>query len=538
MSADSTTSGSRLWKGIRSIWFPVIVLALFAVLIGVLWWWGARDNDSSLRNAALPFSVVALLAVLVAWLLIGRLPLALRLLGLAAVLLPPMTVAALYQVEDVRFSGGMFPILRPRSWWQPSPDEVLEQHLGDAVNRPVPAGVDLSGKRPTDWAAYRGANRNGIVIGPELLRNWTTTPPRLLWKYPIGGGHAAFAVADKALFTLEQRRDQEAITCYDADTGKQYWAFSYPALFDERLGDKGPRSTPTVIDGEVYALGATGMLTCLDARTGQPKWGPIDMLAGNGNVSWGISGSPLVVDDLIVVGTGVQKPDAPNGTLVALERKTGKVAWSSGKAAIGYSSPMLATLGGKRQILLLDATGLSGYDPAARGKELWRHPWPTFNGINVAQPLVLDKDRVLIAAGYNTGCVMLEVKENQGKWNVKPLWKNKRALRCKFTTPVYYQGHFYGLDNEILTCVNAETGEVVWEGNDYGFGQVLLSKDLLIVQGEQGQLALVEATPQKADELGRVQPWEARTWNVPALADGRLYMRNNREMAAYDLKAP
>jgi outer membrane protein assembly factor BamB len=262
------------------------------------------------------------------------------------------------------------------------------------------------------------------------------------------------------------------------------------------------------------------------------------MLVANGNVSWGISGSPLVVDDLIVVGTGVQKAGAPNGTLVALERKSGKVAWSSGKAAIGYSSPMLATLGGKRQILLLDATGLSGYDPAASGKELWRHDWPTFNGINVAQPLVLDKDRVMIAAGYNTGCVMLEVKENQGKWSVKPLWKNKRALRCKFTTPVLYQGHFYGFDNEILTCVNADTGQVVWEGGDYGFGQVLLSKDLLIVQGEQGQLALVEATPQEARELGRVQPWEARTWNVPALADGRLYMRNNREMAAYDLKAP
>jgi outer membrane protein assembly factor BamB len=260
------------------------------------------------------------------------------------------------------------------------------------------------------------------------------------------------------------------------------------------------------------------------------------MLAGNANVTWGMSGSPLIVDDLVVLNLGVQKEGAPLGTLVAIERKTGKVAWSAGRAEAGYSSPMLATLSGKRQILLLDGDGISGYDPAAQGKQLWRHPFPTYQHINVAQPLVLDSDRVFLAAGYGMGCAMLEVKEKQGAWTVTKLWESKKTLQCKFTSPVYFQGHLYGLDNEVLVCVSADKGKVVWKGERYEYGQVLLSKDLLIVQGEQGEVALVEATPAAFRELGRVQPWEGRTWNVPALADGRLYMRSNRQMACYDLK--
>jgi outer membrane protein assembly factor BamB len=507
-------------------------MGLFGVFVAVLWWWSA-DKDPAIRNMSMPVVLVALMGVLLVWLCVGRLPLTLRLIGFAAVLLPPIAVAALYEVEDVRFDGGMFPIVHPR-WWS-RPDDILEQHLADAKLQAVPDSVNLSGKLPTDWAQYRGPNRDGIVLGPDLVRDWNQKSPRQLWKHPIGAGHSAFAVVNKVLFTLEQRRDQEAITCYNAETGLQYWAFTYPALHKTAQGDRGPRSTPTVVDGEVYALGATGMLTCLDARTGKPKWGPIDMLAGNRNVAWGISGSPLIVDDLVVLNIGVQTANAPNGTVVAVERKTGKVAWSSGKAEAGYSSPMLATLAGKRQIVLFDGEGVAGYDPAAKGKELWRYPWKTDWNINVAQPLIIGDNKVFITSAYDVGCAVLEVTENQGSWAVKEVWRKSTAMRCKFTTPVFYQGHIYGLDGETLKCVNAQTGAKVWAGRKHGFGQVLLSKDLLIVQGEFGEVALVEATPAEARELGSIQPWTDRTWNVPALADGRLYMRNHLQMACYDL---
>jgi outer membrane protein assembly factor BamB len=535
MSTDAKPLATRIWTSVRSIWFPVVVVGLFGVLVAVLWWWSAWQGRA-VRNMALPVAVLALLAVLFAWLLVARLPMLPRLLGIGLVVLPPIAVATLYEVENVRFDGDMFPLLQPR-WWS-QPDDILERHLAGVKDQAVPQSVNLTGQRPTDWPAYRGANRDGIVLGPDLLRDWRATPPRLLWQHPIGGGHSAFVVADKALFTMEQRRDQEVIVGYDAATGNQFWAFSYAALWNDPQGDKGPRSTPTVVDVEVYALGATGLLTCVDAQSGKPKWGPIDLLAGNGNISWGLSGSPLVVGDLVLVNTGVQKGGAPHGTLVAVERKTGKVAWSTGKAQAGYSSPMLATLGGKQQVVLFDADGVAGYDLAAKGKELWRQRWRTSYQINVAQPLIIGNDQLFISSAYRTGCALLEVKEVDGVWKVKQIWKTD-GMHCKFTSPVYYQGHIYGLDDNqdevCLVCLDARNGGQVWRGPEFRHGQLLLSKDLLIVQSEFGEVALVQATPQEYRELGKIRPWTQRTWNLPAMADGRLYLRNNREMACYDL---
>jgi len=337
------------------------------------------------------------------------------------------------------------------------------------------------------------------------------------------------------LYTMEQRRDQEAITCYDADKGTQYWAFTYPALFDDRQGDKGPRATPTVADGEVFAFGATGMLTCLDARTGAVKWGPVNVLAGNSNVSWGLSGSPLVTADLVLVNAGKQTPDAPHGTLVAFDRKTGAVKWSTGSAAAGYSSPQLSTVAGKQQVLLFDAGGIAGYDLADKGKELWRFDWAPSLGISVAQSLVIDENKVFVAASYNAGSVMLRVTQTGGTWKVEQLWRTNR-MRCKFTSPVYYQGHIYGLDEGTLTCLDAATGQQKWRGKAYDHGQILLAKDLIVVQSEWGLVALVEANPSAFRELGSFQALDQRrSWNPFALADGRLYVRNNVQMACYDL---
>jgi outer membrane protein assembly factor BamB len=449
--------------------------------------------------------------------------------------LPLVAVPLFYRVEDIRVFGDMRMILRPR-FARPH-EERLQEQLAGVTNRPVADTVDLSGKRPTDWAEYRGPRRDGVVIGPELARDWKTTPPREVWpKRLIGGGHAAFVVVDKVLFTMEQRDQNEVVTCYDAATGQQIWAVAYPALFDDRAGDKGPRATPTVADGDLYAFGATGMLRCLDARTGALKWGPIDTLAGNANVQWGMSASPLVYEDLVIVNVGMQKEGAANGTLVAFERKTGSVRWSAGRTNAGYSSPQISTIGGTKQLLLFDGEGLAGYN-INNGAQLWRFDWKTNPPVNVGQPLVFNDNRVFISSGYGMGCAVLELVQMNEAWAVKPGWKNQR-LACKFTNPVYYDGHIYGLHNGTsLVCLDAKTGERKWQGQSYGNGQLLLCKDLLVIQSESGPVALVQASPEAARELGRIEVFDERSWNVPAMTDGKLYLRNNREMACYDLTA-
>jgi outer membrane protein assembly factor BamB len=432
-------------------------------------------------------------------------------------------------------------------------------------------GSFLSGNGPNDWPEYRGRKRDGVVTGPALATDWSALKP--LWRRPVGEGHSSFAVAGdlevpvpvtgagtvgllgsplglgplhaaSALIpggavavTLEQRGDREAVVCYLLASGEQAWAYSYPARFSESMGGTGPRSTPTIRDHEVYALGATGKLVCLEARTGKEKW-TADILENNANLKWGMSGSPLVFDDVVVVNPGAQTPQAA-GTLAAYDRKTGKRRWSSGRASAGYSSPMLATLAGKRQILLLDGEGLSGYDPADQGKELWRHPWPVQENINVSQPVLLGEDRVLISSGYFVGSAALQIKHEGGKWTVAEVWRNKRSMRCKFSSPVLYQGHLYGLDEGYLVCLDAKSGERKWRGGQrYGHGQLLLTNgQLLITSEDDGALALVPATPEGYRELTRVQALSRRTWNLPALAGGLALVRNHLEMACYDLKA-
>src|SRR5262249_14092735 len=346
------------------------------------------------------------------------------------------------------------------------------------------APLDLADKSPANFPEFRGnRQRNGVVTGPKLVRDWEATPPRRLWRQPVGAGHAGFAVSGNAAITIEQRRGKEAVVCYDTTTGRERWVFAYDALFSEQMGGKGPRATPTIADGEVFSMGALGKLFCLDAVTGSPKWS-VDTLSNNANLKWAMSGSPLVLDSgLVVVSPGVQTEGAPAGTLMAFDRKKGELAWKAGTNRTGYSSPMLAALGGLPQIVLLDGDGVAGY-AASTGKELWRHAWETQEGINVAQPVVTGPNHLFISSGYGVGCALLHIKEADGKWSVEEAWKNSN-LRCKFTSAVLRDGHLYGLDEGVLTCLKVKTGKRAWRSGSYGHGQVLLSDDLLLITSEE-----------------------------------------------------
>ena len=316
------------------------------------------------------------------------------------------------------------------------------------------------------------------------------------------------------------------------DTGRELWAHGWDAEFKEWMGGDGPRATPTWAEGRVYALGATGELRVLEAATGTLAW-RINILDDNAaeNLQWGMAASPLVVDDLVIV-----LPGGPAGrSVVAYDRRTGARRWSALNDKQAYSAPMLATIDGRRQVLIITARRLVSLTPE-RGELLWEYPWPTANDINASQPLLLPPgNRVLLSSGYGHGAAVIEVTNEGGRYGTRLVWEHGR-LKNRFSSSVVHDGFIYGLDETILTCVNAGTGEVTWKGGRYGHGQFLLASGHLILLTEEGALVLVRATPERHEEIARVPVLEGKTWNHPALDNGRLLVRNLAQMAAFDLR--
>lgn len=507
--------------------FPLYLLPVAGVAILIAWLWPNAELERMWRIFAT--SIICQLAFLLTliWFVgFSGWSLTTRLLGIA------LLAAVIFgSVRRVWFTGDMLAV--PEFRWTPTRLEAIQAHQ---MGKEKAATVQIAEARNTDFPEYRNRNRDGLVTGPPLARDWQAQPPRLLWKQPCGSGYSGIVVVGPSLFTLEQRGDDEVIVCYDTATGQERWTFAYPDHFSEPLGGEGPRATPTIQGSDLFSLGARGELVCVDAATGKLKWRR-NILQDNKNIDWAMSGSPLVYDDLVVVNPGKQTDEATGKAVQAFNKDTGKPAWTAGNAQAGYSSPMLATLCGQRQVILLDAGVLAGYDPTT-GKQLWTFPWDkTHQGINVAQPVVLDGDRVFISSGYSQGCAMIQLGLADGKWTTEELFRNKN-MRCKFASPVYYQGHLYGLDEGILACLDPKTGERKWRRGSYGHGQLLLQDNLLVILSEDGDLVLVEATPERFKELGMIHALQGqRTWNHLALANGKAYVRNHVEMACYDLTA-
>ena len=382
------------------------------------------------------------------------------------------------------------------------------------------------------WHEFRGPNRDGDYGNTPILTNWPADGLTPIWKQPIGAGYASFVAASGRAFTIEQRGPQEVVAAYDVATGRELWTNAWPAEFRESMGGDGPRATPTWHDGRLYALGATGELRALDDASGRVIW-RTNILTDNGanNLAWGMAAAPLIVDETVIV-----LPGGPNGrSVVGYNRATGQRVWSALNDQQAYASPMLVTLTGVRQILVVSATRLMGLTPSD-GTLLWEYPFATYNGINASQPLVVGDNRVFISSSYGAGAAMLELSRGAGgNITVREVWRNNR-MKNRFSSSVLQKGIIYGLDEAILAAMDAETGELKWKGGRYGYGQVLLAGDRLIVLTEDGDLALVRATPERHEEVTRFPVLEGKTWNVPALAGGYLLVRNLSEMAAFDLR--
>ena len=460
----------------------------------------------------------------------------------AAVGLAVLAAGVLVVFADLRLElagSGLLPIV---SFGDPDEHfEALELNRSQHYSRLLPAGpppaaaeaaVGADAAPPGDayWTDFRGPRRDGRYTQTPVLTTWPAAGLEPLWSQPIGGGYASFVVAQGRAFTIEQRREQEVVAAYDAATGRELWTHGWDARFTEAMGGPGPRATPTWHAGRVYALGATGRLWALDAATGAVVW-QRDILqdARADNLPWAMAASPLVVDDLVVV-----QPGGTRGwSVAAYDRATGDVVWRALDDVQGYTSPMTVTLAGVRQILTVTAERAVGLR-ADDGTLLWDYPWVTPTVPSMSQPLVLGDDRVFLSAGYGHGAAVIEIASAGGRQAAREIWRNQR-MKNRFSSAVLHEGYLYGFDESILACVDAATGEQQWKGGRYGYGQLLLAGGHLVVLTERGELALVRATPAGHEEVARSPALTGKTWNVPALAEGRLLVRNARQMAAFDL---
>ena len=448
--------------------------------------------------------------------------------------------------------------------WTPTPEERLVAQSGALppapppvrpVETPAPAPAKpvivqsgaKSGKKPTTlpstlaggapgraeaegvWPGFRGPHRDGSVAGVQIKTDWTTSPPVAMWRRPVGPGWSSFAVRGDLIYTQEQRGPDEVVACYKLTTGEPVWAHRDTARFWESNGGPGPRGTPTLSNGRVYTFGATGIVNALDAGTGAVVWSRnAASEAAVKTPTWGFASSPLVAGGLVIVGVA--------GRLVAYDRVTGAPRWLGPSRGASYSSPRLLTIDGVAQVLLLSATGATSV-ALADGALLWEHPW---KGYPIVQPNLTAEGDVLISVSDSSGIRRLTLAHTPGngpgEWSVAKRWTSS-GLKPYFNDFVVHNGHAYGFDGSILSCIDLKDGRRKWKGGRYGNGQLVLlaDQDLLLVLSEEGELALVRATPDQFAELARFPAIEGKTWNHPVLAGDVLLVRNGQEMAAFRL---
>jgi outer membrane protein assembly factor BamB len=416
--------------------------------------------------------------------------------------------------------------------WAETPEERLVSQDAQAVqvddDPAALASTTAATETGGDWPGFRGPDRDGIIRGVRIETDWSASPPVELWRRPIGPGWSSFAVRGDLVYTQEQRGDDEVVSCYRATTGEPVWRHRDATRFWESNAGAGPRGTPTLGNGRVYTFGATGILNALDAADGAVVWSRNVASDTDTKVPhWGFSSSPLVVDDIVVV--------AASGTLVAYDLAGGDLRWRGPAGGVSYSSPHRLTIDGVAQIVLLDGPSAKSVAPAD-GTLLWRHPWP---GCGMLQPaLTADGDVLITALGMSggIGTRRIGVAHGPAGWTTEERWTS-RGLKPYFNDLVVHDGHAFGFDGSILSCINLGDGERMWKGGRYGHGQlvVLADQDLLLVLSERGELALVAATPERFTELARFPAIEGKTWNHPVLVGDLLLVRNNREMAAFRL---
>ncbi len=496
--------------------------------------------DQAVRNIISLILCFAALMSLLLWFLreSGHRPQLKRAVGWGAVA-AVVTGLVLFRIE--RVTGDLVPEIVFR--WTPSKDRLLPKPAA----APSQAAAAAWTSTPEDFPRFLGPRGNCGLDAPGIPTDWQATPPREVWRRPIGAGWGSFAVAAGHAVTLEQRGDEEAVTCYSVATGEPEWSVALRGRHETVLGGVGPRSTPTIRDGIVYSTGATGWLQAIDGATGTVLWRKnvvadldIDAAAHAAVVAWGRSGSPLVTDSLVIVPGG--GPCARDGktdgavSLVAYDRATGDRRWTAGDEQISYATPDLVSIGGRDVVLVLNEANVAAFDPAD-GSPLWSFPWPGHSNSDAScsQPHVLADGRIFISKGYGIGAALFAPEAGEsGRPAFRQVWSQPGMLKTKFTNVAIHDGHAYGLSDGILECVRVEDGKRIWKGGRYGQGQVLRVNGLLLVQAESGELVVVDCSPERHRVRARLAALNGQTWNNPCVTGGRLLVRNAEEAACFE----
>ena len=546
MTELSTTSRTR--------WWPAIV-TLAAGAAALAWVWTFNADRTGQERVYMTMSIVlGILILLGVWLtLFSALSRRTRVRALVIILAVFALAAGTVRVRGV--TGDLVPIFEwrwaarssaglealpslPSEAAPPSEPASATPSISVSPAVPAPSTPAAASAGPVDakpaivpehdYPQFLGPNRNGIVPAVNIATDWTRTPPKIVWRRRVGAGWSGFAVAGSIAVTQEQRGNREMVVAYNVADGTPRWAHGDEAHYESTVAGEGPRATPTIDRGRVFSLGSTGVLNALDLATGKRLWHrDVNTDQSSSTPVWGRASSPLIVDDLVIVSAG-----GTGHALVAYNRVNGTPVWNAGTDDASYSSPLFATLAGVPQILMLNHTTVIAHDPKS-GRVLWEHSWPRQQP-SVAMPLVLPGDRALFSAGYGIGSRLLQITGGGDDLQATLVWESPR-LKAKFTNLVYYQGFVFGLDDGVLVCLDPANGERKWKSGRYGHGQVILSGGMLLVQTEEGEIVLVEATPDAHREIARFAVFDRKTWNPPALAGRFLIVRNDLEAACIEL---
>ena len=485
-------------------WKPaLIIIALAAVGYGVAIFKSDWRFEQLRSHTLIITTLLLYVSLLVWWLFFARVFGRAKLVGLSAFVLP----FALFRLRGM--SGDFVP--------------NFEFRFAKKAAALVPAGAASGGVR-TDFPQLLGPNRDAILTGITLDADWAKHPPQLVWKQPIGAAWSGFSIVGERAVTMEQVGENEAVVCCDLLTGKRLWATENSGKFSTTIAGTGPRATPTIVGDRVFTFGGTAVLRALSLADGKVIWSH-DLMAEFALKlpDWGFASSPLVHEGNVIVSIG----GGAGKSLVAYRATDGQLAWSAGDRGVDYSSPFLIATP-HPQLVVFNHKGITSHDPKS-GAVLWDREWGT-GFPNVSRPIVVAPGKVFFSSGYGIGSALLDVSGNP----IAEVWKTPR-FQAKFSNPVLREGHIYGVSDGIFACLDVADGKVKWKGGRFGHGQGLLLGEHYLQMTESGELVLLRPTPDAENELGRVQVFDAKTWNTIALSGDLLLVRNDQEAACLRL---
>ena len=387
-----------------------------------------------------------------------------------------------------------------------------------------------SRRAPRDWPCFRGPRHTAAVEGSGLFDGITRPALQVAWSAPAGSGYSGVTVVGDRAFTAFAAGAEDVVGAFDAATGRELWRVPLgPAHAGHDGSHDGPIATPAADAERVYALGPRGRLLALDARTGALRWSH-ELAKDKDAVApfYGWATSPLLTGACVVVQHALKDRQA----IACFDRQTGRAVWSAGKHEVGYQSPVLATLGGREQILAADSKRLYGLDPKS-GAVLWEHEHGG-DGSPISTetlvPLPIEGDRVLIMP-RDDSALLLRVSQDAGAWKIESVWTSK-GFRSTYSRPVYHGGFFYGYAGAFLACVDAATGETRWRSRAPGDGFLALVDGRLVVQTKTGSVHVAEASPEGYRELAELQAFPDHSWTAPSVAGGRLFVRGLSKVSA------